>query len=109
MKSIVERLQRHNLIFQSLKPITPKSLNSRKKIDIYLGVDTQSYYSTIFFVEKKSRIVQKEVQSYLDLHAKLEQSIDSAIKKRYIFIDAPLCSKAKALLESHQWRVWEMA
>jgi len=40
------------------------------------------------------------------LHEKLEKYIDSKIMKKYMIIKAPLCSKAKALLEEHGWKVW---
>ena len=42
------------------------------------------------------------------LHEKLEKYIDSKINKKYIIIEAPLCSKAKGLLEEHGWRVWNV-
>jgi len=47
MKAIVDLLQEKKLVFKSLKPIDIKSLNSRKKIDIYLGVDLKKYYACI--------------------------------------------------------------
>lgn len=106
MKNIVEYLQQKNIIFKSLTPVTPKELGSRKKIDIYLGVDLKDYYADVIQVEKKSRVLRKEVEELFVLHEKLEKYIDSSIKKKYIIIKAPLCSKAKAHLEEHDWKVW---
>jgi hypothetical protein len=57
-------------------------------------------------VEKKSRVLRKEAGELMLLHEKLEKYIDSKINKKYIIINAPLCSKAKALLEEHGWKVW---
>jgi len=57
-------------------------------------------------LEKKSRVLRKEVAELMALHEKLEAYIDSSIKKKQIIIKAPLCSKAKALLEENAWRVW---
>ncbi len=107
MKTIVEYLQKKNLIFKSLKEITPKELGSRKKIELYLGVDLKGYYSLVMSVEKKSRILRKEVGELIELHEKLEKYIDSKIHKKYIIIKAPLCSKAKVLLEENGWKVWQ--
>ena len=106
MKEIVEYLQRKNIIFKSLKEITPKELGSRKKIGIYVGVDLKGYYADVMQIEKKSRILRKEAEELMALHVKLEKYIDSSIKKKYIIIKAPLCSKAKAMLEENKWKVW---
>ena len=106
MKKIVEYLQEKHIIFKSLKRITPKELGSRKKIELYLGVDLKDYYSVVMLVEKKSRVLRKEAEELMLLHGKLEKYIDSSIKKKYMIIKAPLCSKAKALLEEHGWKVW---
>jgi len=105
MKEIVEYLQEKHLIFKSLKSITPKELGSRKKIELYLGVDLKEYYAVVMVVEKKSRVLRKEAEELMLLHEKLEKYIDSGIKKKYMIIKAPLCSKAKAMLEEHGWKV----
>ena len=106
MKEIVEYLQQKELVFKSFKEITPKELGSRKKIGIYLGVDLKSYYGVVMILEKKSRVLQKEAKELMALHETLESYIDAKIKKKYILIKAPLCSKAKALLEENGWKVW---
>jgi len=106
MKKIVDYLQQKQIIFKSLKEITPKALGSRKKIGIYVGVDLKGYYTVVMKLEKKSRVLRKEVAELMALHEKLEAYIDSSIKKKQIIIKAPLCSKAKALLEENAWRVW---
>jgi len=108
MKDIVEYLQRKQIIFKSLKVLTAKELGSRKKIDIFLGVDLKGYYADVMQLEKKSRVLRKEAEELMRLHEKLEKYIDSSIKKKYIIIKAPLCSKAKALLEEHHWKVWHV-
>jgi len=104
MKSIVEYLQQKNIIFKSFKSISTKELGSRKKIGLYVGVDLKGYYADVIVLEKKSR--RKEAEELMALHEKLEKYIDSTIKKKYIIIKAPLCSKAKALLEENKWKVW---
>jgi len=106
MKEVVEYLQEKNIIFKSLKELTPKELGSRKKIDIYMGVDLKGYYADIIVLEKKSRVLRKEVADFLLLHEKLEKYIDSTIKKKYMIIKAPLCSHAKVMLEKNGWKVW---
>jgi hypothetical protein len=106
MKTIIDYLQKKNLIFKSFKEIKPKEIGSRKKIAFYVGVDLKGYYVLLMSLEKKSRVLSKEAKELIGLHQRVEKYIDSAIKKKYIIIKAPLCSKAKALLLAQGWRVW---
>jgi len=107
MKEIIDILQEKNLLFKSLKPISVKTFGSRKKIDIYLGVDLKKYYACIIRINKKSRILSKEALELMEFHKKLESFNESKINKKYIYIQAPLCSKAKALFKEAKWTVWE--
>ncbi|MFT7824329.1 MAG: hypothetical protein ABXS92_06150 [Sulfurimonas sp.] len=106
MKTVIDYLQGKNLIFKSFKAVMPKALGSRKRVEIYLGVDLKSYYSIVIRIEKKSRILRKEAGELMLLHEKLESYTDAKIKKKYMIVKAPLCSKAKKLLEEHGWKVF---
>jgi hypothetical protein len=106
MKDLVERLQKEKLLFKSLKRVDPKLFGSRKKIDLYLGVNLKKYYATIIHIAKKSRILQKEAKELMLFHDKLEEYNNSVIKHKYIYIQAPLCSKAKRAFEERGWRVF---
>jgi len=106
LKNLVEYLQKKNMIFKSLKEISTKELGSRKKMHIYVGVDLKGYYANITLIDKKSRVLRKEAGELMLLHEKLEKYIDSVIKKKYMIINAPLCSKAKLLLEENGWKVY---
>ena len=104
MKNIVEKLQEKRLVFKSLKQIDiKKEFGSHKKIDLYLGVDLKKYYTCIIHISKKSRILRREAKQLMEFHKRLERYNDSKIKKKYIYIEAPICSKAKALLENKGW------
>ena len=72
-----------------------------------MAVDLKKYYTCIIHIHKKSRILQKEARELMEFHKKLEEHKDIVIKKKYIYIQAPLCSKAKALLRENKWIVWE--
>lgn len=106
MKLIVEFLNHKNIIFKSFKEILPKALGSRKKVALYLGIDLKGYYALVMVLEKKSRVVRKEAEELIVLHEKVESYIESKVTKKYIMIKAPLCSKAKAMLEEKGWKVW---
>ena len=106
MKKIVEQMNQKNLICKSLVEVLPKELGSRKKVALYMGVDLKGYYCLVMKLSKKSRVLRKEVTELMMLHEKMESYKDTKIMKKYIWIEAPLCSKAKALLEEHNWKVW---
>ena len=106
MKDIVEFFAKKNIVFKSLKSIAPKKLNSRKRVEIYLGVDLKGIFVEIMKIEINSRVLKKKVEGLFELHTRLEKLCDSSILKRYIIINAPLCSKAKEMLISNGWRVW---
>ena len=106
MKIIVEQMNQKNLICKSLEEVQPKELASRKKVALYVGVDLKGYYCLVMKLSKKSRILQKEAKELMLLHEKIERYKDTKIMRKYIWIEAPLCSKAKALLEESGWKVW---
>jgi len=106
MKTLVEKMGQKNLICKSLETVLAKELGSRKKVALYVGVDLKGYYCLIMKLVKKSRVLRKEAMELMALHEKMEKRKDTKILKKYIWIDAPLCSKAKALLEENGWKVW---
>jgi hypothetical protein len=107
VKSIVDRLQERRLIFKKLNRVDiKKEFNSRKKIELYLGVNLNNYYTCVIDIKKRSRILQKEALELMEFHKKLEKYNESAIKRKYIYTQAPLCSKAKALFEKEGWRIF---
>ncbi len=106
MKDIVEYMRNKNLICKKLKEVKPKELESRKRINIYLGVNLKGYFCMVMTIKKKSRILQKEARELLELHQKLEIYHNAKIKKNYIYIDAPLCSHAKNMFRENGWVVW---
>lgn len=108
MKAIVEFFGSKKIIFKSLKQIPVSALSSRKKVDIYLGVNIKDFYCAIFSISKSSRVLKKEVLDFEELHSRLELLNDSKIKTKYIIINAPLCSKAKVLFEELGWIVFEL-
>ena len=106
MKQIVDFLQYKNIIFKSFKEVVPKEIGSRKRVQLFVGINLKGYYALVMKLEKKSRVLRKEVGELMMLHEKLEIYIDSSIKKKYIIIRAPLCSKAKTMLEEGGWKVY---
>ena len=105
MKELVEYFKKKGLIFRELKALDPGRLGIKKRWKIYEGVDTKNRYVLIVEIERKSRFLRKDAQSLLEVQELLEKSLGHGFKKRYLLLKAPLCSKAKELLQSAGWSV----
>ena len=105
MKELVELLFANGYIFKSLKKIDNKELKSRKKIDIYVAVDLNSYYVAIFFLKQKSRFVQKNAKEIEILYERLKIYKDHNFKKKVFIFDLAMCSKAKSALKEKGWKL----
>ncbi len=105
MKEIVEVLQRKGLLFKSLKPIDPRQLGTRKKIEVYEGVDLSGYYTVIFVMVQKSRFLRKNADELEAIFEKLVLLQAHNYKKRILLYRMPICSKAAAEMKTHGWRL----
>ncbi len=104
MKTIVEQLRIHGILCRKFSELSPKELGTRKRITLYMGVDLEGYYCSVMVLSKKSRVLRKEAEELAGLHKKMEIWKGTTIPKKYIQVDAPLCSKAKAWMEEEGWK-----
>lgn len=103
MKTLISLLLKRDYIYKSLVEIDKKTLGSRKKIDIYEGVDTKSYYAAIFVLVQKSRFLRKNADDLEMLFEKLKEVQDHNYKKKLLIYQMPLCSKAKEQMKQAGW------
>ncbi|UFS63499.1 hypothetical protein LOH54_05050 [Sulfurimonas sp. HSL-3221] len=104
-KPIIDRLNANGLIYKNLDEVQPKALGIRNRIRLFSATDRQGYYTAIFVVAQKSRVVMKDVEKLDVILRKLELYADHAFKHRVLMIDAPLCSKAKAAFKQQGWKL----
>ena len=103
MKELVNVLLKKNYIYKSLKEIDKKTLGIRKKIEIYEGVDTNSYYAAVFILVQKSRFLRKNADDLEMLYEKLKVVQDHNFKKKILIYQMPICSHAKEQLKESGW------
>ena len=108
MKEIVDILSDKKIFLKSFEEMNLSSLNSRKKIKIYLGVTQKLYYTVVFVVNQKSRILLKASMEMQKLAKKLVLLRNHNFKHKILIISSPLCSKAKSFLEQDGWKVVEV-
>lgn len=80
--------------------LDPKSMNIRKKLSLY-----KKDQELLLHITQKSRVLQKDVEGFEDILSKVEENQNIKFKDKVIMIEAPLCSKAKAKLETLAWKV----
>jgi len=105
VKEIVEVLARKGVVCRRLERVEPRELASRKRVEIYHGVMANDYYCMALVLRKKSRILKKDAEEFMELHRRLEERMDANIKRRYLLFDAPLCSQAADRLREKGWRL----
>ena len=109
MKEIVEFLAGRGILCPRFEVVEPRKLESRKRVEIYRGVDREGYYCLVMVLRKKSRILSKEAEELETLHRRLEAKMEARIKRCYLLYDAPLCSKAAAWLREKGWKIFPLA
>jgi len=105
MQMVVDSLRAKGKIYKKMLEIAPKDLGIRNKIKIYKATDVNGYFWAIFAVSQKSRLLMKDVHKFEEIYAKLKIYCDHNFKHKIIFIDAPLCSKAKAAFKTQGWKI----
>jgi len=106
MQMVVDSLRSKGKIFKKMLEISPKELAIRNKIKMYKATDTSGYFWAIFAVSQKSRLLMKDVRKFEEIHAKLTIYCEHNFKHKVIFIDAPLCSKAKDAFKTQGWKIF---
>ncbi len=105
MQMVVDSLRQKGKIFKKMQEVSPKELGIRNKIKIYKATDVNGYFWAIFAVSQKSRLLMKDVHKFEEIYSKLTIYFEHNFKHKILFIDAPLCSKAKKAFKTQGWRI----
>ena len=97
IKDLVEILRENNIICKKLKEI---KFNTKKKIKAYIGVNLKNEYCFILVVDRKSKLLSKDIKSLLGF---VPTKINFRYRKKILITEALICKKAKEMLKS--WRV----
>ena len=105
MQMVVDSLRQKGKIYKKMQEVSPKELGIRNKIKMYKATDTNGYFWAIFAVSQKSRLLMKDVHKFEEIYAKLTVYCGHNFKHKILFIDAPLCSKAKEAFKTQGWKI----
>lgn len=105
MQELVDALREKGKLYKKIEEIKPKELGIRNKIQIYNVTDTSNKHGVILLVSQKSRILIKDVQKFEEIFVKITLFCEKNFTHKLIFIDAPLCSKAKIAFETAGWKI----
>ncbi len=105
MQMVVDSLRQKGKIYKKMQEVPPKELGIRNKIKMYKATDINGYFWAIFAVSQKSRLLMKDVHKFEEIYAKLTIYCGHNFKHKILFIDATLCSKAKAAFKTQGWKI----
>ncbi len=106
MRELVEYFKKNGVIFRSLNPLDKKRMGIKKRLKLYEGIELDNSYALVAQIERKSRFLRKDATELEDLAKKAQSLLGHAFKRKYLLIKAPLCSKAKEMLEEFGWRIY---
>jgi hypothetical protein len=106
MQMIVDRLRKKGKLYKKMQEVLPRELGIRNKIRIYKATDIHGYFWAIFAVSQKSKLLMKDVHKFDEIFTKLSIYCEHNFKHKVLFIDAPLCSKAKEAFKTKGWRLY---
>jgi uncharacterized protein YfaT (DUF1175 family) len=102
---VVDSLRAKGKIYKKMQEVAPKELGIRNKIKIYKATDVSGYFWAIFAVSQKSRLLMKDVNKFEEIYAKMTMFCEHNFKHKIIFVDAPICSKAKEAFKQRGWKI----
>ncbi|RBQ29102.1 hypothetical protein [Aliarcobacter vitoriensis] len=105
MKDITQFFAKKNILFKDFKEVLPKELNSRKKIQIFVGTTIDLKFYAIFVVDSKSRFIRRNADDLMELCQSLSSFVGHNFKVKELLISSSLCSKAKEYLKEFGWSV----
>lgn len=94
-----------NLIFKKIEEISLKEIGIRKRINCFLAVDEKSFYVLIIQRNAKSRLLLKEALELDEIYKKIELAKGHSIKRKNLFYNSLICSKAKNFFKENNWKV----
>ncbi len=103
MKEIVERLRRLGLLFERLERLEPREFGIKKRIELFAGKETQGRRALVAVVRRKSRFLRKDAQDLESIAQKVAEGQGMRFAKKILLYEAPMCSKALALLKETGW------
>ena len=107
LEYIVEDFRKKGKLFKKFEEVFPKELGIRNRITIYKTLDLKGYFWAIFVIKQKSRVLLKDVAKIEEIYKKLVAYKEHNFKYKTLYIDAPLCSKAKKGFKEAGWNVKE--
>ncbi|MBE0491788.1 MAG: hypothetical protein IBX44_06010 [Sulfurospirillum sp.] len=104
-KQISDLAIKRNLVLVKLQVFDKKKLGTRKKLTVFIGLDTKDFYHTFFIFEQKSRFVLQHAHELSQLQVTLDELRKRRSRFKHLCLCCAVCQKAKVFLENEGWRI----
>ncbi|MBN2963642.1 hypothetical protein JWV37_02525 [Sulfurospirillum sp. T05] len=108
MNHIVNALLSKGVVCRSLTPVSLRELDSRKRLECYVGVGLDARYICVWMRESKTKILSAEAAQLEALVARLEVLRNHRVFVKILLTNAPVCSKTQTLMQKNGWRIWRV-
>jgi len=105
LKEKLDLLRKKGYLFTKIETINPKKIGIKKKVEILKCIDKKSFFYFILFTNAKSRFLQKNYEEIEAIYQKSVEMCGHNFKYKKIFLNQPLCTKAKKRLIENGWEV----
>jgi len=105
LKELIEILLSKKQIFKSIFKLDLKKVRIRKKMDIFVGVNIQSFYVLIIVAHQKSRFIMQHSKEILDIRARVVDYQGHNFKYSFLIVKNEICSKSKIFLKENNFKV----
>lgn len=101
-----ELLLSQNIILKKSSTINLAKFSKVRSYRCLVGTDLESSNVIVFFRDAKSRFLTKDFEILENLANLVVKDSKKVIKKRYLFLNSQICSKALNLAKDRGWKCY---
>lgn len=101
-----ELLLSNNIILKKSKTANLTKFSKVRSYKCLVGVDLESNNIIVFFRDAKSRFLKKDFENLENLANLIINDEKLVIKKRYLFLNSQICSKALNFAKERGWKCY---
>ncbi|ANE36162.1 hypothetical protein CIG11343_1148 [Campylobacter iguaniorum] len=90
---ISEIFSLNKILLRNLKTLDFSEFSKKRNYQLFLGIDTNSFYTLVFLRTAKSKVFNKEIGDLATVCKEIENKFDTLIKRRILIYNSQICQK----------------